>query len=148
MYDISAIGVSVRLLAHLTMPAGFTITEFASDADPFDFPEMTIAEAEMNVNGDLVTFSAPTPLLVTLNVIPDSDADRNLSVIFEANRAGKNKFHARDIITLVGSYPDGSSVTLSEGKMLAGVPAKSPATGGRIKSKAYSFAFQNLARTR
>lgn len=148
MYDISAIGVSVRVLASINMPTGFTVTEFASDADPFDFPEMTIAEAEMNVNGDLVTWSAPNPIIVTLNVIPDSDADRNLAVVYEANRAGKNKFHARDIITMVGNYPDGSSVTLSQGKMTAGVPAKSPASGGRVKSKAYTFAFQNLSRTR
>lgn len=147
-YDISAIGVSARLTASKTFPTGFTITEFASDADPFDFPEMTIAEAEMNVNGDLVTFSAPSPLLLTLNVIPGSPADDNLSVLFEANRAGKNKLHARDMITLVASYPDGSTCTLSQGKMTAGVPANSPASAGRVKSKSYSFAFQGLSRTR
>lgn len=147
-YDISANGVSARVIASVTFPTGFTITEFASDADPFDFPEMTIAEPEMNVNGDLVTFSAPSPLLQTLSVIPGSDADNNLSVLFEANRAGKNKLHARDEITIVVAYPDGSTTTLSGGKMTAGVPANSPASAGRVKSKSYSFAFQNLSRTR
>ena len=148
MHDISAIGVSVRCIASLTFPVGFTITEFADDADPFDLPAIDIATPSMNVNGDLVVFSAATPILITLNVIPGSDADNNLSVVFEANRPGKNKRHAGDIITLVANYPDGSALMLSEGKMTNGVPGNSPASAGRIKSKAFSFAFQNLSRTR
>lgn len=148
MQDISAIGVSIRCIASNTFPAGFTITEFADDADPFDLPAIDIATAAMNVNGDLVVFSAPNPIAITVNVIPGSDADNNLSVVFEANRAGKNKSLARDIITLVAVYPDGATVTVSEGKMTNGVPGNSPASAGRIKSKAFSFAFQNLSRTR
>lgn len=147
-YDISATGLSVRCIASVTFPTGFTITEFADDADPFDIPAIDIAATAMNVNGDLVSWSAPTPIGITVNVIPGSDADNNLSVIFEANRAGKNKLHARDVITLVGVYPDGATVTLSDGKMTNGVPASSPASGGRIKSKAFVFSFQNLSRTR
>lgn len=148
MHDISAIGVSVRCIASQTFPVGFTITEFADDADPFDLPSMDIATPSMNVNGDLIVFSAPNPILITLNVIPGSDADNNLSVIFEANRAGKNKRHAGDIITLVANYPDGATLMLSQGKMTSGVPGNSPASAGRIKSKAFGFAFESLSRTR
>ncbi len=148
MHDISATGISVRVIASVTFPTGFTVTEFADDADPFDIPAIDIASTAMNVNGDLISWSAPTPIGITLNVIPGSDADNNLSVIFEANRAGKNKLHARDIITLVASYPDGSTLTLSEGKMTNGVPGSSPAGAGRIKSKPFAFSLQNLSRTR
>lgn len=148
MYDISAIGVSARVIASLTFPVGFTITEFADDADPFDLPAIDIATPSMNVNGDLLVYSAATPINITLNVIPGSEADNNLSVIFEANRPGKNKRHAGDIITIVANYPDGASLMLSEGKMTNGVPGNSPASAGRIKSKAFTFAFQNLSRTR
>lgn len=148
MFDTSAIGLAVRCLASESFPAGFTITEFADDADPFDIPAIDIATAAMNVNGDLVVFSAPVPITITLNVIPGSDADNNLSVIFEANRPARNKRHARDVIALVATYPDGSTLTLSEGKMTNGTPGNSPASAGRIKSKAFSFAFQNLSRTR
>ncbi|MFY3127633.1 phage tail fiber protein [Achromobacter xylosoxidans] len=148
MYDTSAIGVALRCVASESFPAGFTITEFSDDADPFDIPAIDIATPAMNVNGDLVVFSAPTPITITISVIPGSDADNNLAVIFEANRAAKNKRHARDEITLVGTYPDGSSLKLSEGKMTNGMPGNSPASAGRIKSKTYTFAFQNLSRTR
>lgn len=148
MQDISAIGVSVRVLASFTFPSGFLVTEFASDADPFDLPSIDIATAEMNVNGELVVFSAPTPITLTLNVIPDSDADKNLAVIFEANRAAKNKRSVRDVITIIGVYPNGSTISLALGKMTAGMPANSPASAGRMKSKAYTFVFEQLARTR
>lgn len=148
MYDTSAIGVALRCVASESFPAGFTITEFADDADPFDIPAIDIATPAMNVNGDMVVFSAPTPITITISVIPGSDADNNLAVIFEANRAAKNKRHARDEITLVGTYPDSSSLKLSEGKMINGMPGNSPASAGRIKSKTYTFAFQNLSRTR
>lgn len=148
MQDVSAIGVSLRVTASRSFPTGFTVTEFADDADPFDLPAMDIASAAMNVNGELVVNSAPAPISFTLNVIPDSDADKNLAVIFEANRPAKNKRHLGDVISIVGSYPNGTTVTLSQGKMLNGVPASSPSSAGRIKSKAYTFAFQTLSRTR
>ena len=148
MYDTSAIGVALRCVASESFPSGFTVTAFADDADPFDIPAIDIATPAMNVNGDLVVFSAPTPITITLNVIPGSEEDNNLAVIFEANRAAKNKRHARDEITLVATYPDGASLTLSEGKMTNGMPGNSPASAGRIKSKSYTFAIQNISRTR
>ncbi|MEJ2896624.1 hypothetical protein vBBaMIFTN2_15 [Bordetella phage vB_BaM-IFTN2] len=148
MHDVSAIGVALRCTASVSFPSGFTVTAFADDADPFDLPAIDIATPAMNVNGDLVVFSAPVPVTITLNVIPGSEDDENLAVIFDANRPGKNKRHAGDVITLVGTYPDGSTITLSEGKMTNGMPGSSPASAGRIKSKAYAFAFQNIARTR
>lgn len=148
MHDISAIGVSVRCVASESFPSGFTISAFADDADPFDLPAIDIATAAMNINGDLVVFSAPTPITITVAVIPGSEDDENLGVIFDANRARKGGERSKDEITLVASYPDGSSTTLSEGKMTNGVPANSPASAGRVKSKSYSFAFQTVSRTR
>lgn len=148
MYDISATGASIRFIASRTFATGFLITEFASDQDPFDIPSIDIATAEMNINGDMVTFTAPTPTTMTLNVIPGSEADENLSVVYDANRAARNKRHVRDEITMVISYPDGSTHTFSQGKMLGGTPGKSPASAGRVKSSTYTFAFGMSSRTR
>lgn len=145
MNDISATGLSLTIVASETFPAGFNFTEFADDADPFDLPALTIAASAMNVNGDLVTWSSPQPVMPTLNAIPGSDGDNNLQILFEANRAAKGKRVARDSITIVANYPDGSTVTLSNGKMISGFPGKSVASAGRLKSKAYAFAFQDLS---
>ena len=125
-----------------------TISEVADDADPFDIPAVEIASTAMNVNGDLIAWSAPAPMTPTINVVPGSESDKNLSILWDANRAARGKRHARDIITLVASYPDGSTKTFSEGKMTSGMPGGSVASGGRIKSNAYVFAFQDFSQTR
>ena len=148
MQDVSATGFTLVLKASQTFPNGFTISEVADDADPFDIPAVEIASTAMNVNGDLVTWSSPQPMSATINVIPASEADKNLSILWDANRAARGKRHARDIITLVASYPDGSTKTFSEGKMTSGMPGGSVASGGRIKSNAYVFAFQDFSQTR
>jgi len=62
MQDISAIGFTLVLRASETFPSGFTITEVADDADPFDIPAVEIASTAMNVNGDLIAWSAPAPM--------------------------------------------------------------------------------------
>ncbi len=145
--DISGTGVSVLVQASNTFPQGFTVTQFADDADPFDLPSLEIAATAMNVNGELVTWSSPQPIIPTLNVIPGSEDDNNLAILFEANRAAGGKSVARDLITMVATYPDGSTVALSGGKMTSGFPGKSIASAGRMKSKAYTFAFQDIAVT-
>ena len=148
MQDISATGISLLVKADKTFPNGFTVTQFADDADPFDLPSLEIAATAMNVNGELVTWSSPQPINPTLNVIPGSEDDNNLATLFEANRAAMGKAVARDVITIVATYPDGSTVTLSNGKMTSGFPGKSVASAGRLKSKAYVFMFQDIAITR
>ena len=102
-----------------------------------------IADYGMGVNGDLVTWTRPVPLEVTLNVIPNTDADKNLSILYDMNRAAKGKVSAQDLVTLVVSYPDGSRKILSNGKLVSGVPAGSVASSGRIKTKEYRFVFEN-----
>lgn len=147
-YDVSATGLTILVRASITFPSGFTVNAFADDADPFDIPDIAIATAAMGLNGDLITFSSPTPITPTLNVIPGSPEDQNLSILYNANRAARGRRVARDIITIIGTYPDGSTTTLTQGKMTSGNPGKSVASAGRIKTKAYTFAFEDISVTR
>lgn len=148
MHDVSGTGLSLNIIASKTFPNGFPVTEFADDADPFDLPAVTAATAAMNVNGLLVVHSSPQPILPSINVIPGSEADNNLQILFEANRAANGKKVARDVIKIVATYGDGSTLTVSNGKMLTGHPGSSVASAGRKKSKAYTFAFQDISQTR
>lgn len=147
MSFISVNGIRVRVIASETFPSGFDVTQFADDADPIDFPSMQIADKGMGVNGDLVGWSKATPTMVTLNVVPNGEDDRNLAVLLEANRVGKGKQSARDVVSMVVVYPDGNVVALSQGLITDGMPANSGQSAGRMKSKAYAFAFENLNRT-
>lgn len=147
MQDISAFGIRVQVIASETFPSGISITQFADDADPFDAPSMQIRDKAMGVNGDLISWSKANPIPVTLNVVPGGEDDLNLSVLFEANRVGKGKFGARDVISIVALYPDGSVAAFSQGVITDGQPANSAQSAGRLKSKAYAFAFENVNRS-
>lgn len=144
--DISGFGLKARLVASVTFPNGIDLTQFADDADPLDAPSQQIRDKAMGLNGDLLTWSKANPIIATLNVVPNSDDDQNLAVLFEANRVGKGKQGARDEITLTLIYPDTTSVTLNGGAITDGMPTNSVASAGRLKTKAYAFAFENLAK--
>ena len=148
MTDISGFGVEVTLIASVTFPSGITITQFADDADPVDSPSQEIAEAVLTLNGDLVSWGRANPVPLTLNVIPQSDDDVNLQILAEANRVGRGKTRARDIITATVSYPNGNTSTLSGGVITAAMMNDSIASVGRLKSKAYVFSFENRVETR
>lgn len=143
MTDISGFGTRVTIRASNTFPVGFTVTEFADDADGIDNPSLQIADKAMGLNGDLLTWATANPLNVTLNVIPGSEADRNLGILLEANRVGRGKTSARDVITMTYTLPDGSGLIYSGGAITDGMPGSSPASSGRLKTKQYQFSFEN-----
>lgn len=147
MHDISGFGLVINVVASNTFSSGFTVTQFSDDGDPFDAPSIQIADKAMGLNGDLITWSKATPTNVTINVIPGSEDDQNMAALLEANRVGKGKTSARDVITMSTIYPDNSSVTLTEGRITDGQPTKSTASSGRHKTKAYSFTFENVSAT-
>src|SRR5215216_1560845 len=135
--DISVFGLRVQLNASETFPSGISITQFADDADPFDTPSMQIRDKAMGVNGDLITWSKATPIGVTLAVVANSEDDDNLSVLFEANRVGKGKQGARDVISLTVVYPDGRTTSFTQGVITDGMPSLSAQSAGRMKSRVY-----------
>lgn len=147
MNDISAFGLRVQIVASETFPSGINITQFADDADPFDSPSMQIRDKAMGVNGDLISWSKANPIPITINVVPNGEDDKNLAVLFEANRVGKGKQGARDVISITAVYPDGATASFTQGVITDGQPSNSATSAGRMKSKAYAFAFENVNRT-
>lgn len=147
MNDISGYGLRIQIIASQTFPSGFTLTQFADDTDPLDTPSIQIRDKAMGVNGDMVTWSKANPILMTTGVIPGSDDDLNLAVLFEANRTGRGKLAVQDVVTATVIYPDGSTVTLTEGVITDGVPARGLASAGRLKTNTYAFAFENKVGT-
>lgn len=141
--NVSGFGLVVNFRASKTFPAGFDITQFADDADPFDSPSLQIADSAMGLNGHMLVWSVANPLQLTLNVIPNGSDDRNLATVLEANRAALGKRPVGDVITLTATYPDGKVRTWSGGVLTDGVPANSIASAGRMKSKPYQLKFEN-----
>ena len=143
MIDVSGTGLSIIVKASNTYPNGILCTAFADDTDPLDFPELTIAEYGMGLNGDLIVWSSPQALQFSLSVVPGTQEDLSLEFLFEANRVAKGKRGARDVITIIAIYPDGTRKTLKNGKIVSGLPGKGVASGGRIKTSTYGFVFEN-----
>ncbi|AHK20749.1 hypothetical protein BZ21_786 [Yersinia pseudotuberculosis] len=141
--DISGFGTIVNIRASKTFPAGFNVTQFADDADPLDSPSQQLADVGMGLNGDMVSWSVAQVLQVTLNITPNSDDDRNLAILAEANRIAKGKRSVNDEITMSISYPSGESRTLSGGVITDAMIGNSVSSAGRLKSKPYIFKFEN-----
>ncbi len=143
MQNISGFGLQINLQASNTFPAGIILTEFADDSDPLDVPTLQIADKAMGLNGDLIGWSTATPIIVTLNIIPSSQNDKNLGILFESNRVGKGKVGARDNITMTIMYPGENYIQLINGIITDGIPFSPVASAGRLKTKSYAFAFEN-----
>lgn len=141
--DISGFGTRIVIQASNTFPSGFTVTQSADDADPLDIPSIQIADKAMTLNGTLVTWSKANPIPMTLNVIPGTTDDQNMSVLLAANRASAGRRPARDVITATVVYPDGRTLRLMRGKITDGAMGNSIASAGRLKTKAYAFAFED-----
>lgn len=142
--DIGGVGSKVSIIAVPTFPQGFTITEFASDADPVVIEDIEVANTELGVNGDMVSWHRAVTIPVELNVIPNSEADKNLQILVATNRVAKNKVAISDDITMIVSYADGSIKTLTGGVIIAGNVASSITTEGKIRTKNYRFQFANI----
>jgi hypothetical protein len=147
MINISAFGVTLTVVASNTFPNGFTITEFADDADAVDAPDHEVGDTGMGPNGDLVVWNRAVPLEIAYNLIPTAPGDVNSNMLLEANRAGKGKASARDIITLVLAYPSGKVVTLNPGTIITGTLMDPVLAAGRLKSHLYRYRFENLAQS-
>lgn len=141
--DISGFGAIVNLRASVTFPSGINITQFADDADPIDSPSQQLADVGMGLNGDMVFWRTPQPIQVTLSVIPNSDDDRNLSILANANRVAKGKVSSTDEITMTISYVSGETRMLTGGVITDGMLGGSVASAGRLKTKTYIFKFEN-----
>jgi hypothetical protein len=82
-----------------------------------------------------------------MNVIPTSPGDENLAALLNANRIGKGKQSARDVIGIVYTYPNGMIVNMSPGVIISGSIVPQVASAGRIKTRLYRFRFENITKS-
>lgn len=144
MVDGTSTGTRALLTASNTFPSGILLSQFADGGDSLNFPEMEIAGSVVGPNGDLMTWDKAAAINVQVNLMPNSENDIDVGLLFEANRTGKGKLSSRDVLSLVIMYPDGSTKTLFNGKMLKGQPANTSQAAGRFADKKYSFVFESM----
>ena len=141
-HNTTASGATLRVISSVMFPSGYTLSQFAADQDPFDFPEVTIGEGAVNINGTLVAHKTANPVQMTINVLPGSEDDRNLEMLFQAN--GSRRSTVMDTVSIVASYPDGTKKTALNGICVAYTPGKSTQANGSLKSRPYKFLFSEV----
>jgi hypothetical protein len=143
--DISAFGLKVVLTASETFPSGITLTQFPDDVNPVDSPAIQLRDVASGLNGDMVVWSKANPVPLTIAVLPNTEDDRNLSILASANRAAAGRFPAQDEINVTVTYPDGTVTRFVRGVVTDGILGRPVASSGRITTKPYTFKFEDIA---
>lgn len=142
--NISLFGLSANVKASDSFPAGFMLSAWADDMPPIEAADLEIAASGMGPNGDLVVWQKPAVIPLTFAVIPNSDDDRNLTLLLEANRISRNKgISPMDEITCTISFQDGRTITLIQGIITGGPSTPNGTQDGRLTSRKFTFAFED-----
>ena len=141
MYSVSASGTTILLTATKSFPVGFEISAFGKDNDPFDIPDLEVADAEIDLNNNFYYWGLDNPIETTINVAQNTDECKNLDVLFKRN--GKTKNRALDQISLVKIFPDGTQFMLTEGIITKGGIGKPMDSTGKLKNKQFYFKFNS-----
>lgn len=139
-HNISLFGFTARFVASNTFPAGFTVTEWSDDMPPINADDIETASHGMGPNGDMLVWQKPAAISTSYSVIPNSEADKNLSILHEANRISKSKgLVPLDVITIVLTFQDGRVVTLNKGIIMSGPAAPAGSQEGRLATRTFGF---------
>lgn len=154
MNDISMAGASLTVIGG---DISVTITEFSDEGTPVATGDLTVAGTGMNLNGNLVTWTKPTPVSVSVSLIPGSDSDVKLMNFLHAVHIGGKGRLAKEakIDTLVISVPlttGGSTqtksmntLTLTNGRMIVGSPGIGSNAEGKQNPRNYTFEMEGIA---
>lgn len=143
MFDVSAFGTGVTIVALQTFPMGFQLSSFADDKDPLTIQDDEVGGFEPLYDGSLFCFTKANPIKVTVSVIPGSDDDINLKVLLGAKRVKKKIDIIPDVTSMVVSYPKAGYVVFSNGSIISGPPADS-ISAGRRRGNSYTFVFGSV----
>jgi len=141
--DVSALGFKILVQDSKIFPQGFSITRTADGSDLFAFSDLTIGEASMDANGNMVYATTPNPTEFTINLLPTSEEDKNMSLLFEAHKPKTQRARMGGKITIMVQYSDGSSTIANNCKFISGSPKKSITSPSRYTNKVYTFACES-----
>ena len=141
MINATGHGLIVRLKASQSFTDGVTLTAFADDKDPFKLSDITVNEFTMGMNGDAVAFGKAGGIPLSMALIENTEDDKKMQMILEANRIAKNKNSVQDVIEITAIFPDGTKTTYKDGVLLTGTSGVSVTQNGRRETHNYTFMF-------
>jgi hypothetical protein len=147
MADVSHNGYACFLAASkTTLGIPFPIMATPKDTDPFDMPNVDVADLEIGTNGDPISWTVINPMESTIALIPATGDYELLQKVADSNRAEKGKPSVRDLMTLTRTLPNGETITAKG--YLTNVPvAFSLSSSGKIKTPTFGFKWFKVYRT-
>lgn len=143
--NIGGVGLKITVFASITFPQGFTLTEFSTEADPLEMPtDIEITSSQIGLNGDKAVWQVVPKLTVGINLMPNTEGDKNMQILANSNRKAKNKVAPIDTITFIISYPDGTIKTCTDGNIVVGKVADNVGTDSKFSPAHYVVDFANI----
>lgn len=158
MIDISMQGATLTLSCP-AISAGNIILEFSDEGTPIEFPDIEVCGYAMTMNGELVTWTKPTPITWSLTVIPGSNSDVALRNLLYAGHVGgrKGKAIAQDYVHISSatlSVPSATTFgivtantvnfTFEHGRLSSGPTAIGSNAEGKMSARTYRFVFESV----
>lgn len=159
MVDISMQGARLSLKCD-AISEGNVILEFAAEGTPIEFPDLEVCGYEMTMNGELVTWTKPSPITWNITVIPGSASDEALRNLLYAGHVGGqmgrpiNRTYVKirtAVLTVPGIDTNGIvstasnlEFTFTNGRLSGGPPAIGSNNEGKMSPRTYKFVFESV----
>ena len=139
------------------------VLEFSDEGTPLEFPDLEVCGYAMTMNGELVTWTKPTPITFRISVIPGSVSDTSLRNLLYAGHIGGKKGNAiNQIAVYIASatltvpqislnstaiIQDGGRhrFTFHNGRLTGGNPAIGSNSEGKMSVRTYNFVFESVS---
>lgn len=124
-----------------------TIGDFMDDANPIECQDAETCNIEWSLNGRMIRTVKPSPVVISVSVIPGSPSDTSLHRIwkqsFPNGGSGMNLSACNKSLTCTIAPRAGLGKTyhFSGGTCLSGAPAVSVNAQGKMGGNTYTFAF-------
>ena len=139
------------------------VLEFSDEGTPLEFPDLEVCGYAMTMNGELVTWTKPSPITFRISVIPGSVSDASLRNLLYAGHVGGKKgiaisqsvvYIASATLTVPKISVNNSSIvrngeqhrfTFHNGRLTGGNPAIGSNSEGKMSVRTYNFVFESVS---
>nr|DAH90090.1 MAG TPA: Protein of unknown function (DUF3277) [Caudoviricetes sp.] len=140
MINLTSADFTARMATVSTFPAGFELENFA-DGDAISIAGVQAADMVPGVDGGTGYWYIPNIKEVTINLMPGSTSENNLSLL----AANMEMQKAPDLIQLVITIPSmGCTITFIDGVITSYPPI--PGISQRLQNAPYSMKFRTAQR--
>ena len=160
MVDISMQGATLTLNCG-AITKGNIILEFSAEGTPIEFPDIETCGYEMTMNGELVTWTKPSPITWNVTVLPGTNSDVALRNLLYAGHVGGRRgqpinqsyVHISSAVLTVPSINTKGIITAAGkltfkfliGRLSGGPMAIGTNNEGKMSPRTYKFVFESVS---